>query len=153
IVVENVMDCEFPDLNGNPGYLSFAGHLPVAAFHGFLLPSESDRLPQKQPRRVVMRVRKVRLLSFAVGETGRASGGVQAEALQQLGIVVELAAVPNLEAEKGAGAPGLSRLRPRRKAVRAEIGRAKRRIALLDIGGLSVDLPVGKLGLRRGEVG
>jgi hypothetical protein len=96
--------------------------LSVAALDFFLLPAEPERLPQKQARGGVARIWKIRLLRFAIRKAGGARGVVQAEALQQLGIVVELAALPQPQAEKRAGGKGRSGLRPRRKAVLAEIG-------------------------------
>src|SRR5262249_49354359 len=77
---------------------------------------------------------------------------VQPEALQKLGIVVELAPVPQLEAKKGAGGPRRSGLRPGRKAVDAEVRRVKWRGGLLEVGGLCVELPIGGLGLWCGGV-
>src|SRR4051812_24822301 len=96
-----------------------------------------------------MGIGKVRFLRLAVRKARGAGGVVQTEALEQLGIVVELGALPQLRAEKDAGGERLPGLRPRREAVNAEIGRAKARIALLDVGGLAVDLPV-DWGWRRG---
>jgi len=121
--------------------------LAVAALDAFLLAAQPERLPQKQPRGAVAGIRKVRFLRLAVGEAAGAGRVVQPKALQQLGIVIELAAIPQFQAEKGAGGPGLSGLRPWREAVLAEIGRPKRRITLLDVGGLPVDLPIRELRL------
>src|SRR5262249_15341174 len=120
----------------------------VAALDGLLLAAEVEGLAQEEPRRGVTRVWEIRLLRLAVRESGGAGGVVQAEALQQLGIVVELAPVPEPQAKKGAQGPGISRLRPGREAVLAEIGRAERRVALLDERGLPVDLPIVELGFR-----
>src|SRR5215470_5002314 len=87
-----------------------------------------------------MRIGKVGLLRFAVGISGSSRGIVQTEALEKLGIVIELAAVPQAHAKIAADGPRLPRLRPRRKAVRANIGRSKARITLLDVSGLPVHL-------------
>ena len=96
--------------------------MAVAALDLFLLAAEPKGLPKKQARGAVARIWKIRLLRFAVGKAGGARRVVQAEALQQFGIVVELAALPQPQAEKRAGGKGRSGLRPRRKAVFAEIG-------------------------------
>src|SRR5262249_59071741 len=96
---------------------------------------------------------KLRFLGFTVGEAGGAGRVVQPEALQKLGIVVELAPVPQLEAKKGAGGPRRSGLRPGRKAVDAEVRRVKWRGAPLGGGGLFVGLPIWGLGLGGGERG
>jgi len=59
-----------------------------------MLAAESQRLAQEQARRVVARIWKIRLLGFAVRKAGGARGVMQAEALQQLRIIIELAALP-----------------------------------------------------------
>src|SRR5262249_29593987 len=146
--IEHVVDSEPADLNGEPRYVLLAGQLAVAALDGLLLAAELEGLAQEQARRAVVRVWEIRLLRLAVGKPSGAGGVVQAEALQQLGIVIELAAVPEPQGEKGAHGPGISRLRPGREAVLAEVGRAEGRVALLDERGLPVNLPIIELGLR-----
>ena len=100
-----------------------------------------------------MRVGEVRLLRLAAGKSGEADGVAQAKALQQFGIVVDLAAFPEPGVQIEAVAPGGLRLPRGRQAVGAGIGRAECRIALTQIGGLAVDFPaigfgIGQVGLR-----
>src|SRR5205814_76725 len=64
-----------------------------------------------------------------------------AETLQQLGIVIELAALPEAHAEEGGDGPGLAALAQHGQAVGPVVRRAERRIALEDEGGLAVQLP------------
>jgi hypothetical protein len=66
----------------------------------------------------------------------------QSEALQQLGIIVELGALPELQAEKDAGGPAVAGLRPRGEAVGAKVRRIQRRIPLLDVRRLAMDRPM-----------
>src|SRR5262249_10367410 len=102
-----------------PRYIALSRHLPIAAFHRLSFSPQSNRLAQKQTRRVVVRIGKVRLLRLAIGIARGARRGVQPEALQQFGIVVELASLPQLDAQERAFGPGISGLRPRRKTVLA----------------------------------
>ena len=143
------MDGEPSDLQGEQIDVAFFGYLSKAALNGFLSSSKSEGLPEKQARRAVARIREIRLLRFAVGEAGRTGGVVQSEALQQLGIVIELAPVPESQAQKCASGPGGASLCPGREAVLADIRRAKRGIALLDVRGLGVDFPDVGPGRRR----
>src|SRR5262249_15133510 len=146
--VEDVVDRESADLDGHPRDIALAGHLAVVALDGFLLAAEPERLPQKQARRAVAGIWKLRFLGFTVGEAGGAGRVVQPEALQKLWIVVELAPVPQLEAKKGAGGPRRSGLRPGRKAVDAEARRVKWRVGLRGVSGLSFACPLWALWLR-----
>jgi len=83
-----------------------------------------------------MRVWKIRLLRFAVGEACGSRRVAQPEALQKLRIVIKRPTLPRPHAEKRTDGPGIPCLRQRREAVLADIGRAKSRMALLDVGGL-----------------
>src|SRR5689334_24756027 len=94
VAVERVMDCELADLNRDSRDVLLAGHLAVVALDALLLAAEAPGLAQKQPRGVVVRCGKIRLLRLAIGEARGTGGRMQAEALQQLGIVIKLAALP-----------------------------------------------------------
>ena len=134
-----------------PRDVDLARELQRSAGEFFLLAAEAKGLAQEQPRGVVVRVGEVGLLRLAIGEAAEADGVVQTKALQQFGIVIDLAAFPEPRVEIEAVAPGRLRLRRRRQAVGAAIGRAKCRIALRQIGGLAVDLPA--VGFGVGDVG
>src|SRR5581483_11474227 len=121
VVVEHVVHGEAADLDGQAIDVALARHLPIAALDLVLAAAKPEGLPQEQPRGAVARKQEARLLRLAVGIAGEADGVAQAEALQELGVVVELAAIPKLDAEESAGAPDLARLRPRCQAVRPRI--------------------------------
>ena len=145
IRVENVVHRELADLDAQAGHVALAGHLAVVALDRFLLTAKSECMTQEQARGVVARIRKVRLLRFAVRETARARRAVEAEALQQFGIVIDLAAVPDAHAEKYARGPRRFRLRPRRETVGAVIRRTECRIPLENVGRLTVQLPINSI--------
>src|SRR5215471_20957953 len=79
----------------HPGQASASGQVRVEQWRAFRewrrflcarpqfakggLASKSERLPQKQARRAVMRVWKIRFLGFAVGEAGGARGQQRVE--------------------------------------------------------------------------
>ena len=58
-----------------------------------------------------MRVGEVGLLRLAIRKAGDADGVAQSKTLQQFGIIVDLAALPEPGVEKQAVAPGRLRLR------------------------------------------
>ena len=154
VAVEYIDDGEFAGLHRQPGDIDLAGELLRGAGKLLLFAAKAEGLAQEQPRGVVMRVGEVGFLRFAVREARGAHGVVQAKSLQQFGIVIDLAAFPEPGVQEQAVAPGRLRLRRRRQAVGAGIGRAERRIALRQIGGLAVDFPavgfgIGDVGLRR----
>ena len=141
VAVEQVLHGEFADLQRDPRHVLFARQLAVLALDLLALAAQPDLLAQENARGVVARVGEVRLLRFAVGVAAGAHGVGDAEALQQLGIVVELAALPQAHAEEGRHRPGLAALALRREAVGPAVERVERRVALVDEGGLAVDLP------------
>ena len=154
VAVENIDDGEFAGLQRQPRDVHLAGELGRPAGQFFLLAAEAEGLAHEQPRGVVMRVGEVGFLRLAARKARGADGVVQAKSLQQFGIVIDLAALPEPRVQKQAVAPGRLRLRRRRQAVGAGIGRTKRRIALRQVGGLAVDFPaigfrIGQRGLRR----
>src|SRR5262249_2865436 len=57
--IEDVVDRESADLNGDPRDVALACHLAVAALDGFLLAAEPERLPQEQARRAVTGIWKL----------------------------------------------------------------------------------------------
>ena len=97
-----------------------------------------------------MRIGKVGFLRLAAREASDADGIAKAETLQQFGVVIDLAAVPEPRVQKQAVAPGRLILRGRTQAVGAAVGRAERRIALAEIGGLAVNLPAVGFGIGEG---
>src|SRR5205807_3939587 len=121
-----------------------ARQLAVLALDRLALAAEAEFLAQEQPRGIVAREREVGLLRLAVGIAAGADRAGNAEALQQLGIVVELAALPQAHAEEGRRRPGLARLAVARQAVLALEGRVEGRVTLEDEGGLAVDLPAAR---------
>src|SRR5262249_19324822 len=90
---------------------------------------------------------EARFLRLPVRKSAGADGVIEAEALQQFGIVVDFAAVPEPRVEIEAVAPGLLQLWRGRQAVRAAIGRMKAGIALRQEGRLAVDFPAVGLGI------
>src|SRR5262249_49385345 len=102
--------------------------------------TQAKFLAQEQSRGVVARIGEVGLLRLAVGEAAGADGIGETEALQQLGIEVELATLPQAYAEERPGRPGLARLATARQAGVALERRRDRWIALDDERGLAVDL-------------
>src|SRR5476651_632272 len=97
-------------------------------------------MAQEDARGVEAWVGEVRFLRLAVHVAAGAGGAGHAEALQQLGIEIELTAPPQAYAEKERRCPGLARLARCRQAVGTVIGRAEGGIALVDEGRLAVDL-------------
>jgi hypothetical protein len=75
-----------------------------------LLAAKPEGLTYEQPRGVVVRIGEVRLLRFAARKSGDADRIAQAKALQQFGIVVDLAAFPEPGVQIEAVAPGGLRL-------------------------------------------
>src|SRR3954454_11453061 len=106
-----------------------------------------------------MRIGEVRFLRFSVRESAGSRGIVESKSLQQFGVVIELAAVPQPRVEVQAVAPRLLRLRRGRKAVGSAIWRTKAWITLRQIGGLAVDFPTSgfridqRRELRRAAIG
>jgi len=96
-----------------------------------------------------MRIREVRLLRLAVGKAGEPDRVVEAEALQEFGIVIDLPAVPEPRIEIEAVAPGLLQLWRGRQTVGTGIGRAERGMPLRQEGGLTVDFPAVGFGVRQ----
>src|SRR5260370_27482212 len=89
------------------------------------------------------------LLDFAAGESRCAGRIVESKSLQECGVVVDLAALPEPCVEIEAVAPGLLKLRRRRQAVRAAIGRVECGITLRQEGRLAVDFPAVGFGIGR----
>src|SRR5262249_29659437 len=147
---EHVLDREPPGLDREPRDVDLLCQLVRRALERLLLAAEAEGLAQEEPRRAVARGGEVRLLRLAVAEPGEADRVAQPETLEQLGIVVDGATVPDPHAHKGAARPGLARLREVREAVRPRVGRAERRIALLDVGRLRVQLPAVRFGADPG---
>ena len=147
VAVEHVGHGELAGLQRQPVDVDLAGELAWTAGQLFLLAAEAEGLAQKQARRVVMRIGEVGFLRFAAGKARCADRVVQAEALQQFGIVIDLAAFPEPCVEIEAVAPGRLCLARRRKTVRAGVGRTEARIALGQIGGLAVNFPAVGFGI------
>ncbi len=108
----------------------------------FLFAAEAKRLAEVIALHAKARKRRAALLRLAIGEAGEAERRVEAEALRQLGIEIELTALPQSPAEERRRCKGLSRLAAAGKAVGAFIGRANPRIGGRDEGGLGVNVPV-----------
>ena len=111
-------------------------------FDSFLLTAETECLSNEQTRSVVVRVGETRFLRFAVGKTAKTKCSAKSEALSQLGGIEDFGAVPWSQTEKRRDAGRIFRLRIASEAVLAFVGRMKGRITLLDIGGLSENLPI-----------
>ena len=77
-----------------------ARELAVLALDLLGLAAQADLLAQEQARDVESWIGEVRLLCLAVGIARGARGVGDAEALQQLGIEIELAALPEPHAEE-----------------------------------------------------
>src|SRR5262249_34765120 len=131
----------------DPVDITLATELIGAVLDILLLAPEAEGLPEEIALSAKPRIGRTALLRLAVGEAGQSQSGVQAETLRELGVEIELAAVPQPPAQKRGVGPGLPDHAAARQAVRALIGRAKARIALENEGGLRVDVPVP--GLRR----
>ena len=149
VAVEHVEHGEFADLQGEPRHVLLAGELQLAGAELLLLAAEAEGLAQEKPRGVVVRIGKVRLLRLAIGEAAKPDRVAEAEALQQFGIVIDLAAVPQPRIDEQAVAPGFLELACRGQAVGAGVGSTKRRISLADDGGLAMDLPAIRLWIGR----
>src|SRR5262249_3974712 len=139
--VEEVLHRVFADLKGDAVDIFFTRELAILAVDLLALAAQADLLSQEKARYVEARIRIVRLLRLAVGIAARASGVGDAEAVQRLGIEVELAALPQAHTEKARHGPGLPALALRRQAVRSAVERIDRRIALIDECGLAMDFP------------
>src|SRR4029450_7685117 len=129
------------DLQADIVDIAFARELAVFAVDLLALAAQADLLPQKKSRHIEARIREVRLLGFAVGIASRARCVGHTETLQELGVEVQLAALPESDAEIARHGPGLAARALGRQAVGAAIERGERRIALVDESGLAVDLP------------
>ncbi len=147
IAVEDIADRELAGLDGQARDVDLAGELVRSARQLLLLAAEAEGLAHIEARRVVVRIGEVGFLRFAAWKSRDADRIAQAEALQQFGIVIEFAAVPEPRIQIEAVAPGRLRLPCWRQAVFAGVGRAERRIALRQIGGLAVDLPAVGFGI------
>src|SRR5262249_40037096 len=139
--VKYVDNRELSRLHCQPVDVDLAGELQLATWKLFLFAAEAKGLAHEQARRVEVRVGEIRLLRLAVCEATGARGVVQAKSLEQFRIEIDLAAFPEPRVEIEAVAPGRFRLRRRRQAVGAAIGRVECRIALRQIGGLAVNFP------------
>ena len=95
IAVENIDYGKFSDLQGHRETSTLPASWIGPLVDGFLLAAEAEGVAQEQSRGVVGRVGEAGLLRLAVGRSRRAPTGiVEAEALQQFGVVIDLAAFP-----------------------------------------------------------
>ena len=122
VVVEDVLDGIAAGLDRDARYVALAGELKVVALDLLALAALPDGLAQEQARRRVARVGEV-ALRLAVGKAAGAVRLGEAGTLQYLGVVVELAALPQAHADGGRHCRGLAALAAERQALRAVIGR------------------------------
>src|SRR5262252_3831334 len=115
-------------------------------FDRFLLATESERLSNEQARSIVVRKSEACFLRFAIGEASEAKRSAQSEALRQLRGIEDFGAIPRPQTKKRCDASRIFRLRIAGEAVLAFVRRMKSGITLLDVGGLSENLPIHRLG-------
>src|SRR5262249_4484069 len=130
IAVEDVLHRVLADLQRHAVDVALARELTVVALDLLPFTTQADLLAQEQARDVETRVGEVRLLRFAIGVAAGACRIGDTETLQQLGVEVELPALPQPHAEEARDRPGLAALAFRRQAVLSGVEGIDRRIAL-----------------------
>src|SRR5947209_3456332 len=146
IVVEEIANRKSPDDQGHAVDVVLAGQLVWPVGDIFLFTAEPERLFQVVALRANLGESGAGLLRFAVRKTGESQRTVEATALRQFRVEIKLPAIPQPHAKKRGSRPGLLELSTPGEAVRTDIGRAERRIALRYEGGLRMDVPVIRLG-------
>jgi hypothetical protein len=141
VVVEVVADGEAADNEGDAIDVALAGQLVQGVGDLLLLAAEPEGLFEEIALCAKPRKWGAGLLRFPVGKTGQSQRAVDAETLRELGIQIDLAAVPEPRAEKGRRRPCGLQLSAARQAVGARIGRADCGISLRQERRLRVDAP------------
>ena len=107
IGVEDIADGEAADGERDAVDVALAGELVGGVLDVFLLAAETEGLAEEVTLRAEFRIGRAGLLRFAIGESGEPERAVDAEPLSELGIEIELAAVPQPPSDEGGGGPGL----------------------------------------------
>src|SRR5215467_13433207 len=115
-------------------------------FDRFLFAAEAEGLSNEQARGVVVRISEAGFLCFAIGKASEAERSAESEPLSQLGRIEDFGALPWSQANKSCHARSVLRLSAASEAVLTFVRRVKAWITLLDVGRLSENLPIDRLG-------
>src|SRR6185437_12120220 len=141
VVVEEVADRKAAHDERDAVDVTLACELVGTIGDILLLTAEPKGLLEVVALRPDPRERRAGLLGFAIRKSGNPKRAVEAEALRELRVEIELAALPKPDAEERGRGPGLLKLSAAGQAVRARIGRAERRIALRQERRLRMNVP------------
>ena len=108
VAVEEVADREAADDQRDAVDVALARQLIGGVGDVFLFAAETEGLLEIIALRAEFRERRAGLLRLAVGKAGKAQRAVEAEALRQLRVEIEFAALPQPHAEERRRGPGLA---------------------------------------------